>query len=497
MKLHNTLLLSAFLSFSGSFILCESSTSPHALRTPAVQSDLTPTLYTFAEALSTIETRAYATPSLHTVLEQGLRGMLSALDAHSTFFTPSDYAATLEDAQGNFVGIGVMMKKKELESATVTITGTIPGSPAEKSGILEEDRIVAVNHRTVNGLTTEEVAKTLKGPAGSSVIVTLMRGTEAMTLTLAREAIVEETVHADYYREENVLLLRISSFTSHTAEDVAALLAQLKNEKKHIAGIILDLRKNPGGVLEEALSTLSHFIPEGKKVVETRDRENTVQKTWFTETVTPRIPESALITVLTDTLTASCAEIVAGALKYYTGENLVTALIIGEQTFGKGSVQEILPLSHSYGMKLTTQLYFLPDGSSVQNTGVVPDLVLHPRAPLSATARTLRTLGGKESAHRATIIHPHKHESVTEEKTAHVTPQKLPPATPAHTAPDTVIQTALTAHAVFQNLREEQKLTTPAEIRKLLVNLVRGDRESRREKITLTRKNTERGAYEN
>ena len=322
-------------------------------------------LRTFAEVMDRIKA-AYVEPvDDKTLLENAIKGMLSNLDPHSAYLGPEDFAELQESTSGEFGGLGIEVGS---EDGNIKIVSPIDDTPASKAGIQAGDFIVKINGQPTNGLTMTEAVDKMRGKVGQKITLTLVRGGGApFDVTLTRANIQVKSVKAQLL-EDGYGYIRITQFQVKTGEEVAAALAKLRrdNGNKKLKGIILDLRNNPGGVLQSAVEVVDHFITKGL-IVYTKGR---IANSELRFSATGKdLSENVPLVVLINGGSASASEIVAGAL-----QDQKRGVVMGTTSFGKGSVQTVLPLNNDRALKITTALYFTPNGRSIQAQGIVPDI---------------------------------------------------------------------------------------------------------------------------
>lgn len=320
------------------------------------------------------------------VVEGALIGMMGSLDRHSSFITAKDLEDMRQETKGEFFGIGVSIKLDE--NRQIMVFAPIPGSPAEQAGVKPYDLIIGVDDIPTEGMSTQEVAEKIKGPKGTPVKLTLSRKQEDKTLepevldvTVKRDRVPLESVKEARLLDNGIGYMRISDFKENTAGDMKKHLKEFLDQG--MTGFILDLRWNPGGLLNSSKDVSELFLPKNSLVTFTKGRtqpdgsSNPSDMRLFTE-ANPVIPEGFPIIVLVNETTASSSEIVTGALQFYE-----RALILGEKTFGKGSVQTIIPLAHPQmtALRLTTALYYTPAEVTINHQGILPDI----DEPMSST----------------------------------------------------------------------------------------------------------------
>jgi carboxyl-terminal processing protease len=305
---------------------------------------------------------------LKTLVDGAIRGMLASLDPHSSFLSPEDYKEMKSDMSGEFIGLGLDVTIRDEE---LVVIAPLEGSPAEKIGIIAGDRVVKIDDRNTRDIENIiEALRLLRGKKGTSVTLTIMRdGFDApKDFTIQRNVIKVISVRSRIL-ESGFGYMRIAQFQATTAAEVASELDQLHQDSPAgLNGLILDLRNNSGGLLDQAVNVANFFLEKGLIVyTEGREPESQLQFSAQQRGTEPFYP----LIVLINGGSASAAEIVAGALKDHG-----RALLLGTKTFGKGSVQTILPLRDDYGLRLTTARYFTPLGTSIQALGITPDIVV-------------------------------------------------------------------------------------------------------------------------
>mgnify|MGYP003332512882 FL=1 len=325
-------------------------------------------LKTFSEVLNQVQ-RHYVDETKTKELVQGaIRGMLSTLDPHSAYMTPEMYKEMQVETKGEFGGVGIQIGVKENRLAVIA---PIEGTPAQRAGIKAGDFIVKVNDETTKDLTLMDAVQKMRGPKGTKVNLTIQRdGTpDPLLFTLMRDTIKIESVKSKII--DNLGYVRLTQFQEATGRDLAKAIKQFREQK--VQGAILDLRNNPGGLLTAAVDVSEQFLPNGKLVVFTKNREGKKDE-WLAKSK-DQMDELPMI-ILVNEGSASASEIVAGALQDWG-----RAVIVGTTSFGKGSVQTILPLGDGSGLRLTTAKYYTPKGRSIQSTGITPDIVVKIPAP--------------------------------------------------------------------------------------------------------------------
>lgn len=297
-----------------------------------------------------------------------INGMLSSLDPHSSFMPPDTYKEMKIDTKGAFGGLGIEISIKE---GVLTVISPIEDTPAFKAGIKSGDQILKIDEKFTKDLNINDAVKRMRGLKGTKVTLTIMRDgfDKPKEFPLVRDIIQVKSVRSAMM-DGGYGYVRIAQFQEKTDEDLGKALKALKEQNKgELKGLVLDMRNDPGGLLDQAVRVADHFVPEGQMIVYTEGREKD-SKMQFTAKKGGK--ESAYpIVVLINGGSASASEIVAGALQDHK-----RAIIMGTQSFGKGSVQTIIPLSDDSGLRLTTARYFTPKGRSIQAKGITPDIVV-------------------------------------------------------------------------------------------------------------------------
>jgi len=324
-------------------------------------------LRTFTEIFGRIKQDYVEPVSDKKLLEDAIRGMLSGLDPHSAYLAADEYQELKEGTTGQFGGLGIEVT---MENGFIKVVSPIDDTPAQRAGLKTGDLIVKLDEQPVKGMSLTDAVKLMRGEPGSKILLTIVReGEEApLKITLIRDIIKVKSVK-NRLLEKGYGYLRISSFQSGTGEGLKESLAVLKKENGgDLKGLVLDLRNNPGGVLNAAVEVSDAFIKSGLIVY----TEGRIANSEMRFNAAPDdLLNGAPIVVLINAGSASASEIVAGAL-----QDQKRAVIMGEKSFGKGSVQTILPTSNGAAVKLTTARYFTPSGRSIQAQGIEPDVAV-------------------------------------------------------------------------------------------------------------------------
>jgi carboxyl-terminal processing protease len=319
----------------------------------------------FTEALDRIRMAYVEEVDDKTLLENAIRGMLSGLDPHSAYVIENDFDTLQENTTGEFGGLGIEVGR---ENGYIKVISPIDDTPADKAGIEAGDLIIQIDGRPTRQILPQEAADLMRGEPGSEVTITVAReGQEPFDLTVTREIIAITSVRSRML-EPGYAYLRISQFRVNTSNELEEEIEELYAENDEIKGLVLDLRNNPGGVLQASVGVVDAFIDQGRIVyTEGRIEGNDMEFMATTNTVAGDVP----LVILINNGSASASEIVAGALQDHA-----RAIVMGTRSFGKGSVQTVMPLGEQRAIKLTTSLYFTPSGRSIQAQGIDPDIVV-------------------------------------------------------------------------------------------------------------------------
>ena len=327
----------------------------------------------FSRAISEIK-QYYVKPVDDKVLfDNAIRGMLSGLDPHSSYLNEEDFKELQTDTNGEFGGLGLEVT---MEDGVIKVVTPLADTPAFKAGIKSGDYIIKLGNTSVQGLDLKDAVTKMRGKPGSTVVLTILRkgAKKPLQFTLVREKIQVKSVKSELL-DKKYAYIRLAQFQAMTDKDMEQAITQLKQQSGgHLKGLVLDLRNNPGGLLDSAIQVSDAFLGSDKNgkqemIVYTQGR---LPGSKFTALAKPGdILNNAPMVVLINNGSASAAEIVAGALK-----DNKRAIILGTRSFGKGSVQTVLPLDEQRAIKLTTALYFTPSGTSIQAKGITPDIII-------------------------------------------------------------------------------------------------------------------------
>ena len=324
----------------------------------------------FSEVLSLIESNYVESVESDTIINGAIRGMVKALDPHTSYLPPASYKEMQVETTGKFGGLGIEIS---IRDGVLTVVSPIEETPAFKVGIKAGDKIIKIEEESTLDMTLQDAVSLLRGETGSPVTITIFRDSfkAPKEFTIVRAIIkVRSVVHKLY--KKDIGYIKIRSFSKNTSVDLDKALAEL--EKKEISKLILDLRNNPGGLLNQAVEVTDRFLNRENLIVYTKGRSD-AQNMRFTSHDKVAGVSYPLI-VLVNSGSASASEIVAGAL-----QDLNRAIILGTPTFGKGSVQTIIPLSDGSALRLTTARYYTPSGRVIQENGIEPDIIIERKIP--------------------------------------------------------------------------------------------------------------------
>ena len=316
----------------------------------------------FSEVLNKINKQYVDDVNQSEMMDAAINGVLQSLDPYSAYMSPEMFENMATETSGEFGGLGIEVG---MEAGVVKVISPIDNSPAYRVGVKAGDYIVKINEIQVQGKSLSEAVELMRGPVGSDIEITVRRRGErkALTFNITREIIEVASVKTEI-KDKNVGYIRLTSFNENSSDQIKKKLGEFK-KNKNIEKYILDLRNNPGGLLSQAIK-ISDFFLENGEIVSTKSRKNSENRKWFAKK--GDIINGDTILVLINYGSASASEIVAGALKDHK-----RAILIGEATYGKGSVQSIIPLDNKGAIRLTVSKYYLPSGDSISDVGVVPD----------------------------------------------------------------------------------------------------------------------------
>ncbi|WP_234697078.1 S41 family peptidase [Nitrosophilus alvini] len=333
------------------------------------ESNLTTRLHSiakFTKVVGTVEKYYVDELTIEEIINKAIAGLLSNLDAHSSYLDKKHFKELKIQTEGEFGGLGITVG---IRDGALTVIAPIEGTPADKAGLKSGDIILKINDKSTLDMTLDEAVNLMRGKPGTKIKLTIVRKNEPkpIIVEITRDIIKIQSVYAKHILNEDILYLRVTSFDKKVKSDVEKFIKENEDKTK---GIILDLRNNPGGLLDQAVELVDLFVDEGvivsqKGRVKDENREYLATK--------PGTYKNIPIVVLVNEGSASASEIVSGSLQDHK-----RAIIVGEKTFGKGSVQVILPIDKEEAVKLTIARYYLPSGRTIQALGVTPDIIVHP-----------------------------------------------------------------------------------------------------------------------
>ena len=317
----------------------------------------------FSEVLDKVNNEYVEEIDHSEAMDAAINGVLQSLDPYSAYMSPEIFKEMQTETSGEFGGLGIEVG---MEFGVVKVISPIDNTPAEKAGVKAGDYIVKINDIQVQGKTLTEAVELMRGPVGSTIKITVRRRgvKKAIIFNITREIIKIESVKSKII-EDTVGYIRLTSFNENSADQIKEKIKELRQNKK-IEKYILDLRNNPGGLLSQAIKISDFFLNNGE-IVSTKSRKKKENRKWFARK--GDIIDGETLIVLINYGSASAAEIVAGALKDHK-----RAILIGEKSFGKGSVQSVIPLNNKGAIRLTISKYYLPSGKSISEVGITPDI---------------------------------------------------------------------------------------------------------------------------
>ena len=317
----------------------------------------------FSEVLDTINKEYVDEVNQGKAMDAAINGVLQSLDPYSAYMSPEMFDNMQIETTGEFGGLGIEVG---MEAGVVKVISPIDDTPASRAGVKAGDYIVKINETQVQGKSLTEAVELMRGPVGTDIEITVRRvgKKKAIIFNITREIIEIESVKSKIL-DDKIGYLRITSFNENSSEQIKNKIKEIKKDKK-IKGYILDLRNNPGGLLSQAIRISDFFLDYGE-IVSTKSRKSSENRKWFSKK--GDLIDGKTLIVLINYGSASASEIVAGALKEHK-----RAILIGENSYGKGSVQSIIPLKNKGAIRLTISKYYLPSGESISEVGITPDI---------------------------------------------------------------------------------------------------------------------------
>ena len=352
---------------------------------------------TLARVIDTSYKKHYAITNPEECMIKAIDGFVNSLDAHSNFLDPKTYQEMSETIHGKFFGVGIVIDNlRKSKDKHLTIIDTIPDGPADKAGIQPMDKIVEIDGQLLEGLPTEKIIIMLKGERHTTVKVKVLRenSSDMLPFDIIRDVVQEQHSLSFHIKSHNISYISLSMFTDTAVKQIEALLK--KSQEQNHKALILDLRNNSGGLLTAAVDIAGLFLKKGSLVAVTKDK-NAHEIEKYPTKRNPVIKKRLPIFILINNYTASAGEILAGCLKIHSDlSNDFLVFLVGTKTFGKGSVQEVIPIGNNCALKITTSLYFLPDQTTIQGSGIEPDFMIERTTPPSEQIQWFTKNYGRE-----------------------------------------------------------------------------------------------------
>jgi carboxyl-terminal processing protease len=357
---------------------------------------------TWAEVMQLVKSKHYKINEPKKGIIKAINEFLNHLDPHSAFLDPEAYIRMLESTSGEFFGVGIVVDNtRKTKDKFLVVVDVIPDGPADKAGIEPGDKIIEVDDTILEGMATEEIIAKIKGERKTKVHLKILREgqPDLLEYTIERDIVKEQSTLSFHLKDHDIYYVSLSVFNKNATGQIRALLEH--GNKHDYRGLILDLRNNSGGLLDAVIDICSFFVNKGSLVALTRDKNGTIIEKYYTRT-NPVFTANIPIFVLINNYTASAAEILAGCLQMHSEKTAAShhqlkVFLIGTQTFGKGSVQEIIPVSNNSAVKITAYLYYLPDGNTIQGTGIQPDFNIERSFPPSKQMQWFTKFYGSEN----------------------------------------------------------------------------------------------------
>ena len=335
----------------------------------STESDVYKKIDLFGEVLEKINKEYVDEINQSESMDYAINGLLQSLDPYSAYMSPEIFNEMQTETSGKFGGLGIEVS---MESGVVKVISPIDDTPASKAGIKAGDYIVKIDGVQVQGKSLSEAVDLMRGPVGSGIELTVRRSgkKKALTFNVVRQVIQIQSVKSDLL-DKNIGYIRLTSFNENSGDQIKKKINELEKNKK-VKSYILDLRNNPGGLLSQAIKISDYFLDNGE-IVSTKSRKASENRKWFAKR--GDLTNGKTLIVLINYGSASASEIVAGALKDHK-----RAILLGENSFGKGSVQSIIPLKNDGAIRLTVAKYYLPSGKSISEVGVAPDIEINEKS---------------------------------------------------------------------------------------------------------------------
>lgn len=365
----------------------------------------------WAEVMQLVKEKHYKIQNPKKGIVKGINEFLSNLDPHSAFLDQETYTKMLESTSGEFFGVGIVIDNtRKTKDKYLTVVDIIADGPADAAGIEPGDKIVEVNSESLEGMATEEIIAKIKGERNTKVKLNIMREgyPDMLEFTVKRDKVQDQSTLSFHLKPHDIYYVSLSMFSRSAIDQIKKLLQ--KAQHHDYRGLIIDLRNNSGGLLDAVVEIASFFLPKGSLVAFTKDKDGKIIEEYHT-THAPIITHAIPIFVLINNYTASAAEILAGCLQMHSEKQIPThknkytlqVFLVGTDSYGKGSVQEIIPVSNNSAIKLTTYLYYLPNGETIQGTGIKPDFLIEKEFPPNKQLQWFTKNYGRESSHKNSI----------------------------------------------------------------------------------------------
>ena len=380
---------------------------------------------TFGDVIDLSKKKHYRIDDPEKAMIKAINEYLKSLDPHSSFLDPKTYKSILETTSGEFFGIGIVIDAtRKPKDRFLMVIDIIPDGPSEKAGLLPYDKIIEIDGKILEGMTTEEATSKLKGEKNTTVHIKILRQNkpESLPFDIVRDVVKEQTSQSFYLKDYDIYYISLTSFTSNSVQQIENLLQ--KSTQNKYRGLILDLRNNSGGLLISAVNIASLFLEKGSLVVTQRNKNNEEIEEYRT-TKEPIANNGLPIFILVNNFSASASEILAGCLKIHSENKALAAknkpqkklmvFLVGSTTFGKGSVQEIIPVGQNSAARITTSLYHLPDGTTIQGTGIEPDFTIDKLFKAPEQVEWFKKFYGREKALKD-YMKPYGSKEETEEE---------------------------------------------------------------------------------
>lgn len=366
---------------------------------------------TWAEVMQLVKEKHYKVQDPQKGMVSGINEFLNHLDPHSAFLDPETYTKMLESTSGEFFGVGIVIDNtRKTKDKHLIVVDVISDGPADKAGIEPGDKIIEVQGESLEGMATEEIIAKIKGERNTKVQIKVMREgqSDLLDFSIKRDKVQDQNTLSFHLKPHDIYYVSLSMFSKSAIDQVKKLLQKAHNHDYR--GLIIDLRNNSGGLLDAVVDISSFFVPKGSLVAFTKDKDGKTIEEYHT-TQSPIITHAIPIFVLINNYTASAAEILAGCLQMHSEKQIPThknkkplqVFLVGTDTYGKGSVQEIIPVSNNSAVKLTTYLYYLPNGETIQGIGIKPDFFIEKEFPASKQIQWFTKYYGRESSHKNSI----------------------------------------------------------------------------------------------